>query len=132
MAAAKPTPNFFIAPRRVTDWAKLLVSSSNLFMVFLSFLRFYLVALVIPHFRRCSIGAKRQVSARQGVSAKPWIPSEAVYTPTIRPPSLTPIAIVWSAPGGSTVAKAPALSRRPCTFPLVFGLLKFWKGLPLA
>src|SRR5436190_23719998 len=35
---ARLTPNFFSAPRRVTDWARLLVSSSNLlFMFFLSF-----------------------------------------------------------------------------------------------
>src|SRR5438105_546795 len=35
---ASPTPNFFSAARRVTDWARLLVSSSNLlFIVFLSF-----------------------------------------------------------------------------------------------
>src|SRR5438874_4632622 len=34
---ARPTPNFFSAARRVTDWAMLLVSSSNwLFMFFLS------------------------------------------------------------------------------------------------
>src|SRR6266568_2173919 len=35
---ARPTPNFFSAARRVTDWARLLVSSSNfLFMFILSF-----------------------------------------------------------------------------------------------
>src|ERR1051326_1979148 len=35
---ASPSPNFFKAPRRVTDWARLFVSSSNLlFMFFLSF-----------------------------------------------------------------------------------------------
>jgi hypothetical protein len=34
---ASPTPNFFNAARRVTDWAMLLVNSSNLlFMVSLS------------------------------------------------------------------------------------------------
>jgi hypothetical protein len=34
---ARPTPNFFSAPRRVTDWAMVLVSSSNwLFITFLS------------------------------------------------------------------------------------------------
>src|SRR5213082_574761 len=34
---ARPTPNFFSAPRRVTDWARLLVSSSNgLFILFYS------------------------------------------------------------------------------------------------
>src|SRR6266550_4908798 len=33
----RPTPNFISAPRRVTDWARLLVSSSNwLFIFFLS------------------------------------------------------------------------------------------------
>src|SRR5262245_54954320 len=33
---ARPMPNFFSAPRRVTDWARLLVSSSNLsFITFL-------------------------------------------------------------------------------------------------
>jgi hypothetical protein len=32
---ASPRPNFFNAPRRVTDWARFLVSSSNLwFMAF--------------------------------------------------------------------------------------------------
>jgi hypothetical protein len=31
---AKPTPNFFNAARRVTDWAKLFVSSSNLLFTF--------------------------------------------------------------------------------------------------
>src|SRR5262245_35313296 len=37
MAATRPTPNFFSAARRVTDWAMLLVSSSNLlFILFLS------------------------------------------------------------------------------------------------
>src|SRR5207302_10369021 len=36
---ARPTPNFFSAARRVTDWARLLVSSSNwVFIFFLSFL----------------------------------------------------------------------------------------------
>src|SRR5947209_17043013 len=35
---ARPTPNFFSAARRVTDWARLLVTSSNLsFLLFLSF-----------------------------------------------------------------------------------------------
>jgi hypothetical protein len=35
---ARPTLNFFSAARRVTDWAMLFVSSSNLwFMIFLSF-----------------------------------------------------------------------------------------------
>src|SRR5216117_2767730 len=35
---ARPTPNFFSAARRVTDWARFLVISSNwLFMFFLSF-----------------------------------------------------------------------------------------------
>src|SRR6266496_4867230 len=35
---ARPTPNFLSAPRRVTDWAMFLASSSNLsFIVFLSF-----------------------------------------------------------------------------------------------
>jgi hypothetical protein len=35
---ASPRPNFFSAARRVTDWAKLLVISSNLlFILFLSF-----------------------------------------------------------------------------------------------
>src|SRR6266446_1835833 len=35
---AKPRPNFFSAPRRVTDWARPLVISSNLlFITFLSF-----------------------------------------------------------------------------------------------
>src|SRR2546426_12401575 len=35
---ATPTPNFFSAPRRVTDWARPLASSSNLsFITFLSF-----------------------------------------------------------------------------------------------
>jgi hypothetical protein len=34
---ARPTPNFFSAARRVTDWAMFLVSSSNwLFILFLS------------------------------------------------------------------------------------------------
>src|SRR5258706_14939073 len=37
---ARPTPNFFSAARRVTDWAMLFVSSSNLW--FISF-RFFLV-----------------------------------------------------------------------------------------
>jgi hypothetical protein len=31
---AKPTPSFFSAPRRVTDWAIALVSSSNLLFIF--------------------------------------------------------------------------------------------------
>jgi len=31
---ARPTPNFFSAARRVTDWAIALVSSSNLFFIF--------------------------------------------------------------------------------------------------
>src|SRR5207302_85000 len=31
---ASPTPNFFSAARRVTDWAKLFVSSSNLLFIF--------------------------------------------------------------------------------------------------
>jgi hypothetical protein len=35
---ARPTPNLLSAPRRVVDWAMLLVSSSNL--VFMFFLRF--------------------------------------------------------------------------------------------
>src|SRR5438876_10056163 len=36
---ARPTPNFFSAARRVTDWARLFASSSNwLFMIFLSLL----------------------------------------------------------------------------------------------
>jgi len=30
---ARPRPNFFNAPRRVTDWARLLVSSSNLLFI---------------------------------------------------------------------------------------------------
>jgi len=35
---ARPMPNFFSAPRRVSDWAIVLASSSNLlFMFFLSF-----------------------------------------------------------------------------------------------
>src|SRR5437867_5581301 len=35
---ARPRPNFFSAARRVTDWARLFVSSSNLlFILFLSF-----------------------------------------------------------------------------------------------
>src|SRR2546428_592142 len=40
---ARPTPNFFNAARRVTDWAICFVSSSNwLLMFFLSFLFFLL------------------------------------------------------------------------------------------
>jgi len=31
---ARPTPNFFSAARRVTDWARLLASSSNLLFIF--------------------------------------------------------------------------------------------------
>jgi len=31
---ARPTPNFFSAARRVTDWAIALVSSSNLLFIF--------------------------------------------------------------------------------------------------
>src|SRR5205807_7833643 len=42
---ARPTPNFFSAARRVTDWARPLVSSSNLlFMFFLSFVLSYGIA----------------------------------------------------------------------------------------
>jgi hypothetical protein len=42
---ARPTPNFFSAPRRETDCAMLFVSSSNLlFMFFLSFVLFLLVS----------------------------------------------------------------------------------------
>src|SRR5439155_21875954 len=38
---ARPTPNFFNAPRRVTDWARPLASSSNLsFIIFLVFALF--------------------------------------------------------------------------------------------
>src|SRR6185369_9391088 len=33
---ARPTPNFFSAARRVPDWARLLVSSSNLLFIVLS------------------------------------------------------------------------------------------------
>jgi hypothetical protein len=40
---AKPVPNFFSAPRRVTDCAILFVSSSNLlFILFVSFVLFLL------------------------------------------------------------------------------------------
>jgi hypothetical protein len=41
---ASPTPNFFSACRRETDWARLLVSSSKwLFMFFLSFVSLFVV-----------------------------------------------------------------------------------------
>src|SRR5439155_12817758 len=40
---ASPTPNFFSAARRVTDWARLLVSSSN--CLFISLLSFWLVVV---------------------------------------------------------------------------------------
>src|SRR6266566_3520031 len=47
-APARLTPNFFSAPRRVTDWARLLVSSSDLlFIFFLSF------DLLFSIFSRC-------------------------------------------------------------------------------
>src|SRR6266576_540916 len=42
-APARPTPNFFNAARRVTDWATLLVSSSN--WLFITFLLFWLLAV---------------------------------------------------------------------------------------
>src|SRR5262249_5703796 len=38
---ASPMPNFFSAARRVTDWARLFVSSSNLLFIF--FVRFWAV-----------------------------------------------------------------------------------------
>src|SRR5216117_3983942 len=45
---ARPTPNFFSAARRVTDWARLLVSSSNwLFILFPSFL--WLLIELVAH-----------------------------------------------------------------------------------
>src|SRR5438552_13311585 len=46
---ARPTPNCFSAARRVTDWAKLLVSSSNWLFIF--FLSFWLVVIsgFFPH-----------------------------------------------------------------------------------
>jgi hypothetical protein len=47
---ARPTPNFFSAARRVTDWARLFVSSSNLLFIFFSFRLFvcYLVFAAKP------------------------------------------------------------------------------------
>jgi len=45
---ARPTPNFFSAARRVTDWAMLFVISSNLsFITFLSFLLFFGLLVVL-------------------------------------------------------------------------------------
>src|SRR3989454_8364066 len=51
---ARPTPNFFSAPRRVTDWARPLASSSNLsFIAFLSFLIWFWFAVIERNLVRC-------------------------------------------------------------------------------
>src|SRR5947208_14336591 len=48
---ARPTPNFFSAARRVTDWAICLVSSSNLlFMCFLSYFGLLLSTVYCPSY----------------------------------------------------------------------------------
>src|SRR6266850_1249940 len=48
---ARPTPNFFNALRRVTDCARLLVSSSNLLFIFLFWFRdcFYSLRGLVAH-----------------------------------------------------------------------------------
>src|SRR5436309_177318 len=51
---ARPTPNCFSAPRRVTDWARPLASSSNLsFIAFLSFLIWFWFAVMERNLVRC-------------------------------------------------------------------------------
>src|SRR5712664_3382948 len=49
---ARPTPNFFSAARRVTDWAIFLVSSSNLFCI--TFFGFDLFDVLLVHANRGS------------------------------------------------------------------------------
>src|SRR5947208_38983 len=51
---ARPTPNFLSAPRRVTDRARPLASSSNLsFIAFLSFLIWFWFAVIERNLVRC-------------------------------------------------------------------------------
>ena len=54
---ARPTPSFFSAARRVTDWAMPLVSSSNwLFIFFFLGLSVVVVGFVIPRSRlKCGL-----------------------------------------------------------------------------
>src|ERR1044071_80360 len=61
---ASPTPNFFSAPRRVTDWARPFVSSSNL--LFILFLLFWLVIRTPPADPLSSIGFKPEKLLRLG------------------------------------------------------------------
>jgi hypothetical protein len=54
---ARPTPNFFNAARRVTDWAMLFVSSSNLRFIFLFYGFVLLFVSLWPEMTALSLGA---------------------------------------------------------------------------
>jgi hypothetical protein len=74
---AKPTPNFFSAERRVTDWAKLLVSSSNWLFTLFSF-RF---GFVLHKFGRRFPTAKFTLTSSSLVPQKALGPSVAAAVP---------------------------------------------------
>src|SRR5438270_13471492 len=65
---ARPTPNFFSAARRVTDWAILLVSSSKLVIIKFHFLFVFVIWVVAQN---------RGLQARRAPRRKNRAPSHA-------------------------------------------------------
>lgn len=94
---ARPIPNLFSAARRVTDWARLFVSSSNLLFTFL--LSF--VWLFLPH-----LGPRFLLSALLQNRK-----SEARYGPTRRAKML--VTPFWSTAVNAATNAFPQAARPP-------------------